>query len=129
MISFVVHGPPVAAARPRLSRGKTYDPRSAERKQVEAIIREELILRDWELTENLVGVHFEFYLKLPKAMERGFVQPVYHKSKQDIDNLCKLYLDAMNKLVWRDDNQVVELSACKLCSPTPYTQIMVQELV
>ena len=63
MISFVIHGPPVSAARPRLSRGRTFDPKSAERKKVEAFIREELILQNWELTENLVGVHFEFYLQ------------------------------------------------------------------
>lgn len=129
MISFVVHGPPVAAARPRLSRGKTYDPRSAERKQVEAIIREELLTQGWELSSNLLAFHLEVYQQVPVSEVKRFQQPTYHVGRCDIDNFLKFYMDCCTGLAWKDDRQVVEVSGCKMNSLQPYVEICIQELV
>ncbi|HHK41746.1 MAG TPA: RusA family crossover junction endodeoxyribonuclease, partial [Planctomycetaceae bacterium] len=38
---------------------------------------------------------------------------VPHTSRPDLDNLVKSTKDALNGLAWRDDSQVVELSAGK----------------
>ena len=40
--------------------------------------------------------------------------PFAHTAKPDVDNLIKFMLDAMNKIVYEDDKQVVKLTACKL---------------
>jgi len=36
---------------------------------------------------------------------------IYHKDKRkhDIDNYCKLVFDALNGILWKDDNQIIEL--------------------
>ena len=41
--------------------------------------------------------------------------PFAHTAKPDVANLIKFVLDAMNKIVYEDDKQVVKLTACKLC--------------
>jgi Holliday junction resolvase RusA-like endonuclease len=39
---------------------------------------------------------------------------IYDKKKPDVDNLAKFVLDALTGLLYRDDEQVVKLSAIKL---------------
>ena len=38
-------------------------------------------------------------------------------SRTDIDNVCKAVMDALNGLAWRDDRQVVDLTATKWWAP------------
>lgn len=50
--------------------------------------------------------------------EHGFditVEPADHDShlRGDIDNYCKTILDALNKVAWKDDKQIVELRVLK----------------
>ena len=46
-------------------------------------------------------------------------------SKPDLDNFLKLFLDAMNKVVYMDDSQIVEIFATKVYSKYPCTVINV----
>jgi Holliday junction resolvase RusA-like endonuclease len=52
-------------------------------------------------------------------------------SKPDGDNVAKLVLDAMNKLVWRDDSQVVLLEVLKMIAAgdeQPHLEITITEV-
>lgn len=49
------------------------------------------------------------------AVELAFVLP--DRRRRDLDNLAGGVLDALNKVAWRDDSQVVELVARKLYVP------------
>ena len=49
-----------------------------------------------------------FWLKRPKSVRRAL--PTV---KPDLDNFCKLVLDASNKLLWNDDAQIVDLKLSK----------------
>ena len=63
------------------------------------------------LTEG-VRVTIAFFLPRPKAlMKRGV--PVAHLKAPDLDKLARGILDALTKVVWGDDSQVVELVAAK----------------
>jgi Holliday junction resolvase RusA-like endonuclease len=59
-----------------------------------------------------------FYWKVPQRSlpsirnQAGMV--IYDKKKPDVDNLAKFVLDALTGLLYRDDEQVVKLSAIKL---------------
>lgn len=105
MIDFTIDGPPVAKGRPRISviRGKphAYTPektRSAE----EALA--------WQLRAHAPAVPDEtswfaieavFYVaKLTRSTRRG-----------DADNFLKLVCDAATGIVWKDDAQVLDMSA------------------
>jgi crossover junction endodeoxyribonuclease RusA len=45
-------------------------------------------------------------------VELDFLLP--DRRKRDLDNLSKAVLDSMNKIVWKDDNQVVDLRIQKI---------------
>ena len=66
-----------------------------------------------------------FYMKRPlshygtgrNAHKIKASAPEYHLQTPDIDNLTKAVMDAITVLnVWRDDSQVISLTACKVWS-------------
>ena len=124
LITFKVHGTPVGKGRPRIStRGgfvRSYTPEKT---------------RDWEChvsdvahgamlnagavpTYDAVHVVIDAYYPVPASYSKkkraacinGEVKPM---SKPDIDNVVKALLDAMNKVVYVDDKQVVNVQATK----------------
>jgi Holliday junction resolvase RusA-like endonuclease len=87
-------GEPVVKGRPRMGRGRTYTPAAT-------VAAEEAIR--WQL--RAAGVRpvaddpLEVLLRFRCSGHR----------RRDIDNLCKLALDACNGFAWVDDSQVVHL--------------------
>ena len=65
--------------------------------------------------EGPVALRVVFVLPRPKRLiwKRREMPRVPHTSRPDLDNLVKSTKDALNGLAWRDDSQVVELSAGK----------------
>lgn len=63
--------------------------------------------------------------KKKAAMEAGLIRP---KKKPDIDNCVKSILDALNKIAYDDDGQIVELHAKKLYSDNPRAEIILEEI-
>jgi Holliday junction resolvase RusA-like endonuclease len=62
-------------------------------------------------------------LKGPSA-EAGVIRPI---TKPDVDNFAKV-IDALNGIVWRDDNQVVELTVSKFYSARPRLELTATEI-
>lgn len=58
-----------------------------------------------------VSVAVRFYFGRPKRLKAG--PPEHKHTKPDLDNLCKALFDALNKVVWLDDGQVVRVEADK----------------
>jgi len=48
-----------------------------------------------------------------------------HTKKPDLDNLIKLIKDACNKIIWKDDAQVVSIFAEKVYSETPRKEVII----
>jgi Holliday junction resolvase RusA-like endonuclease len=57
--------------------------------------------------------------------EAGRIRPI---TKPDTDNYVKLILDSMNGLFWRDDAQVVEITASKHYSGNPRIEVKLREV-
>ena len=56
-------------------------------------------------------------------------RPIWHTSRPDADNLVKMCKDAMNGVFYRDDCQVVTVTASKIYSDAqPFTTITLREL-
>lgn len=80
-----------------------------------------------------VWLEMIFWLKIPKSWPKlkrldaiaGRVRPT---GKPDVDNLCKIVADALNREVWTDDAQVVKLVAEKRYSLDPHLEINVMRL-
>ncbi len=84
---------------------------------------------DREVIQGPVRVTIAFYLPRPKALMRPN-RPVAHLKAPDVDKLCRSCLDALTHVVWRDDSQVVELTAFKGYADVddlPHVDIRVEE--
>ena len=62
-----------------------------------------------------VALRVVFVLPRPKRLiwKRREMPRLPHTARPDLDNLVKAIKDSLNGLAWRDDSQVVELSAGK----------------
>ena len=77
---------------------------------------ERQILHDGEIK---LGI--EFYLIRPKGhygtgRNRNYLKPsapLNHKTKPDLDKLVRAVQDALTKVIWHDDSQIVCVSAAK----------------
>ncbi len=133
MIQFTVYGTPVAQGRPRFSSQggytKAYDPKKSKdfKKYVKLVAAEH---RPKNLFDGPIQLFIRIYKPTLKnfskkklaAAEAGELRPV---TKPDVDNYVKGIKDACNKIIWKDDSQVVELLASKWYSETPRIEIMV----
>lgn len=85
------------------------------------------------VTKAACGVKVIFYMPIPQSWSKlrqisadnGYVS---HIVKPDIDNLIKACFDSANKILWEDDNQVIECRAKKAYSNRPRIEIELEEL-
>ena len=59
---------------------------------------------------------------------RALAGAEWHTSKPDADNVAKAVLDACNGVVFRDDSQIVMLTATKQFSETPGVRVVIREV-
>ena len=72
----------------------------------------------WEATDHPVAVRVYAYYTPPgswskKKQREAENGHIFKTTKPDTDNIMKAVLDALNKVAWKDDAQVVDESCCK----------------
>ena len=78
-----------------------------------------------------VYIKMYIYKKMPatswskKHKEEMHLKPA--PIKPDVDNVIKLYLDALNGLAYKDDAQVVSISAYKIYDYTDSVSLIIQD--
>jgi Holliday junction resolvase RusA-like endonuclease len=123
-----VSGKPIAKKRPRFFRRGgfvgTYNPQETEegRWLLEAKGQIPAML------EGAVIANMTFLMPIPKTLRKRDVALVdagefYHTKKPDLDNLVKFVKDCLNGVAWRDDSQVVKITATKVYGKEPGTRI------
>lgn len=139
--SLTIEGEPQAQQRHRSCRrgafSTQYDP-SAQAKAIVALRALECVGQNKPLfgPEVPLSVYIYFYQSPPKdlskkvdaynrwgafSQERQWIKA--HHTRQDLDNLCKFFLDALTGIVYHDDHQIVELMSYKRYSNQPHTEI------
>ncbi len=124
LISFTVHGDPVGKGRPRIStRGgfvRSYTPDKTRDYEclVADIAHREMMNHGLLPTYDAVSVVIDAYYTIPKSFSKkkrieAIEDEIKPMVKPDIDNVVKAILDAMNKTVYIDDKQVVDVIARK----------------
>jgi Holliday junction resolvase RusA-like endonuclease len=137
-ITITVPGAPVPKGRPRLStingHARAFTP--AKTRRYEDLIRFAAgeVMEGRELVQGATSVRIRAYMPMPQALakhktkgahaEAGLIRPL---TKPDIDNMAKV-IDALNGIVWPDDNQVVELFVEKFYSVKPRLVVTVAPL-
>lgn len=124
-IVFTVLGEPVGKARQRVTRFGTYTPEATT--MYENLIKTEYRrqCRDHRFDDKQplrMEIRAEYLIpatasKVKRAaMLRGEIRPM---KKPDWDNVGKVVSDALNKLAYRDDTQIVDCTVRKYYSDRP----------
>jgi Holliday junction resolvase RusA-like endonuclease len=129
-LAFTITGEPKGQPRPRAFTRKMgsvhvarfYDSDVADewKRAVQIVVLDASIVHKWPLTLGPVAISMCFSLPRPKSHfgAKGLKAsaPVHHSGKPDADNLAKLVMDQITKSgrIWKDDSQVVSLTAHKL---------------
>lgn len=117
MVSFslTVLGSPVPKGRPRVVKGHAYTPKRT--RDYEKLVRDYAAL-EWHLQEPMDGrlaVTLRYYMASAR--------------RADLDNLCKSVLDALQGVVFANDDQVEVLHAERYIDrDNPRAEILVEEL-
>lgn len=142
MIKLVYDIEPVAQSRPRFASKDRY---GRPLKRVRAIdsdksryfknfIKVKTKLQyEGEPLEGAVKITVTFYRPIQKSISRkrfdkivaGEIKPTV---KPDLDNYFKAITDAINGIVFKDDNQIVEVHMFKEYGEEPHIELEVEEL-
>ena len=133
-MDFVINHTPMTQPRPRLTEGRFYDPASQAKKKLKWLISSQMAKNDFKAyTSGYLCVDLTLCFptrdRSTQAKQTVFTAIQYHNKKPDIDNCAKLYLDVMNKIVYRDDSMVSELHVKKIYAKEGIVRIRVTELV
>ena len=132
MIKFTVPGIPVAKGRPRVTRTHTYTPQKT--KDYEELVKWSFksAYKDKPL-EGPVRIDILLFMYIPKKVSKKRramkeAREILPIKQPDWDNMAKSITDALNKLAYQDDNQIVEAHVYKYYSTNPRAEIIIQEV-
>ena len=126
-IFIVIPGVPIPAARPRVTKWGTYNPKAKELRDISHIIKEQV---DGKISIEPIALEISFFMPIPKGLSKkkhSELKGKPHAKRPDLDNLLKMSLDSMLNVLFVDDSQVYEITASKLYSETPRTEITMVE--
>lgn len=144
---FTINETPISMPRPQVSRHGVYYTRGKVIKEHKQKVKDEFfrVAKQNGYKDDIVfkegtpvKVYIRFYFKVPKntpkyLREDMLAGRVMHLKKPDIDNLLKMYMDALNpskadgRGAWADDKQVVTACLKKLYADKPKVEIMITE--
>lgn len=131
---FEVPGKITGKGRPRVNTitGAAYTP--TRTKEYEDLVKQYFIIkyRCAKPLEGRIVVNIKAYFAIPKntnkiqkeGMLEGNISPV---KKPDIDNIAKIILDSLNKLAFKDDNQITKLCIEKIYSEKEKVCVSIEE--
>ncbi|MEK1398602.1 RusA family crossover junction endodeoxyribonuclease [Limosilactobacillus fermentum] len=128
---------PVEQARPRAVRFGTgvrmYDPKKVAvyKKQLGYLSRHEMQERGLKPFDGELEVRFEFYRQVQSSLskkERARRLSGVHRPtvKPDLDNYIKSTSDALNGILWADDNLIISLEAKKYYAEQPHLMVEIR---
>jgi Holliday junction resolvase RusA-like endonuclease len=131
---FEVVGDIKGKARPRVNTytGTAYTPTPT--KDYENLVKQYFKIKypRYVALEGRISVKIVAQFKVPKTatkkdkalIEEGLLSPT---KKPDIDNIVKIILDAMNKMAFKDDNQITKLEVEKIYGSEEKVYVKIQE--
>jgi Holliday junction resolvase RusA-like endonuclease len=131
-IMFTIDGEPQAKGRPRFTRtGHTYTPKQTALYENWVKLCCQQAMEGREPLQGALHLSLMFVMPIPQsyskrdkaAISEGRKLPA---KKPDIDNLMKCF-DGANGVLWRDDSQIVSITARKVYGDKPRTVVSVRE--
>lgn len=89
---------------------RAYNPRRAEREEVQWLLKDQ-----WKMEpiKEALRLTFFFFLPLPKKERNKYDYMPCHTRKPDCTNLQKFMEDALKGIVFKDDSQVISVESHK----------------
>lgn len=128
---------PQQQERPRFARRgnfvSVYDPPNTKAFKRHLSDLAKFAMRDKAKFLEAISVDISFYRPVLKSFskakieraEQGLELPI---TRPDVDNYVKATLDALNGIVWSDDNLIVDLSAHKRFSVRPRIEVRIKKI-
>jgi len=123
-----IEGQPFSQKRHRTNGMRRYDPSAKDKKTIKQQL---LPIKPSEPLDGELRVEMVAYFETPKSWsnkKRTEVEEKYRPKSPDVDNIFKIYADAMNGYIYEDDRQVVSTSIEKAYSVNPRIEIEIHEL-
>ncbi len=118
MLEITIPGEPVGKSRPRVTKFSTYTP--AKTVNYETLVKQMFAIKypDHRPYEDQIAMTITAYFGIPQSkskkakefMAEGDIRPC---KKPDCDNILKIVADALNKIAYRDDAQIVRAQVDK----------------
>ena len=135
-VMFSVEGTPIGKGRPKFARRgnfvSTYTP--TKTRDYESLIAEaaRIAMSTAEPLKTPVAAYIYITVPIPQSYSKkrsaacldGSERPC---KKPDCDNIVKAFLDAMNKIVYEDDSQIVSIHATKRYGLIGMVEVLVKE--
>lgn len=138
-ISFEILGTPVAKGRAKIARRGNFASMYTPKKTVDAersLLAQALQYKPETPWNGALGVKIEAIFARPKSHYRTGKNsdilrddfPLFHTIKPDADNICKMCLDAMNEVFFKDDSQIVVTEVKKRYGDVPKIKITLYQV-
>lgn len=135
-INFTVMGEPKGKGRPRFCRNTGHAITPKDTVNYETLVKMEYTQACGEQMfpdDAMLDMRIKAYYSIPKsaskkrhaAMLGGDIRPT---KKPDMDNVIKIIADALNKIAYRDDTQIVDCQVRKFYSEKPRVEVMIQTI-
>lgn len=135
MCDFEIEGKPVGKGRPRFRRMgnfvQTYTPSNTA--EYEKLVRLRFQNAGGQITDKPVRVAVVAFFAPPKSTKKRdriemLANRILPEKKPDCDNIAKIILDALNKIAYIDDSQVIELVVKKRYSAEAKVTVHIEEI-
>lgn len=135
-INFTVMGEPKGKGRPRFCRNTGHAITPKDTVNYETLVKMEYTQACGEQMfpdDAMLDMRIKAYYSIPKsaskkrhaAMLSGDIRPT---KKPDMDNVIKIIADALNKIAYRDDTQIVDCQVRKFYSEKPRVEVIIQTI-
>lgn len=115
----------IGKGRPRFGNGRVYTPSKTVAAEASLGFEARVVMRARKLKPFTGALRLSLHVVQVRPKSRKDIHPT---GKPDADNQIKLCGDALNKIVWNDDSQIVQVEYLRCYGPTDRVYICVEEL-
>lgn len=131
---FEIPGKITGKGRPRVNTQTAIAYTPTKTKEYEELVKQYFILKYRRINplEGRIKIEMKAYFGIPKNTSKKQKEEMINNhisptKKPDIDNIVKIILDSLNKLAFKDDNQITKLEVEKLYAEEEKVYIKVEE--
>ena len=131
---FEVPGKITGKGRPRVNTTTAIAYTPAKTKEYEELVKQYFIIKYRRINplEGRIKINITTYFSVPKNTSKKQEENMLNNTisptkKPDIDNIAKIILDALNKLAFKDDNQITKLEIEKKYGTEEKISVKVEE--